>query len=170
FWGKIERGHISPRLFTRAFKDILRKLFDIVISTPDSLSSFVDFENDHYDYVIFDEASQIFLEKAIPFISIADKVIIAGDDQQMQPTNWFGIRSSDSEDDDFQDSEEKIDSLLIYGIEKGLFQNLLELNYRSQAADLTTFSSKEFYDKKLKSVDKNIPLGKTIEVYDVDGI
>lgn len=169
FWGKIERGHVSPRTFTRYFKDILRRLFDIVISTPDSLASFIDFDNDHYDYVIFDEASQIFLEKAIPFMSIADKVIIAGDDQQMQPSNWFGIRSSDSEDDDFQDSEEKVDSLLIYGIEKGLFQNLLELNYRSQAADLTTFSSKEFYDKKLKSVDKNICLGKTIEVYNVDG-
>ena len=72
------------------------------------LGNFVNFDKDKYDYVIFDEASQIYIEKAIPFISVANKVIVAGDNQQMQPSNWFSTR--DESDDEY--SEEEITSLL----------------------------------------------------------
>ena len=69
------------------YKDLFKKLFKVVVSTPETLGSYVDFLEERYDYIIFDEASQMFLEKAIPFLAIGDKIIIAGDDQQMQPTN-----------------------------------------------------------------------------------
>jgi superfamily I DNA and/or RNA helicase len=76
-----------PNNFITLFKKELKQMFNIVVSTPDSLSSFIDFKKDKFDYVIFDEASQIFLEKALPFIALGKKVIVAGDDQQMQPSN-----------------------------------------------------------------------------------
>ncbi|MBO6072257.1 hypothetical protein J6P59_01140 [bacterium] len=85
--GKIEKAAAMPEKFLLAYKDLLKNIFPVFISNPDKLASFIDFKNDQYDYVIFDEASQIFLEKAIPYLSIAKKVIIAGDNQQMQPTN-----------------------------------------------------------------------------------
>lgn len=167
FKGRIERRFAQPNKFINIFKKELKQLFNIYVSTPEALSSFIDFKNDHFDYVIFDEASQIFLEKAIPYISIADKVIVAGDDQQMQPSNWFGNRADVDENDK---EEENIDSLLTYAIEQGIKKEMLELNYRSIAAVLTTFSSKEFYESNLKTLDNNDSIIKNpIEIINVKG-
>ena len=153
--------------FLKFYENLLKNLFPIIVANPDNLSSFIDFEKDQYDYVIFDEASQIFLEKAIPYLSIAKKVIIAGDNEQMQPTNWYGFRIQGNEEEEI--SEEKEDSLLNYAISCGLNSAILELNYRSNNASLTSFSSKEFYNSNLKSVDINQICNNAIEVIEVNG-
>ena len=166
--GKIEKAAASPEKFLIVYKEFLKELFPIFISNPEKLASFIDFENDKYDYVIFDEASQIFLEKAIPYLSIANKVIIAGDNQQMQPSNWFGIRSTDYDEDDVFE-EENEESLLNYAISMGLPKQTLQSNFRSNSASLTTFSSKEFYNSELKSVNKKNVDMVPIEVIDING-
>ena len=90
--GRINRQFTKPSSLISLFKDIFKKFFNFTVGTPENLASYVDFMNDHYDYIIFDESSQIFLEKALPFIALGDKIIIAGDNQQMQPSNWFTNR------------------------------------------------------------------------------
>ncbi|MBO6042385.1 hypothetical protein J6P52_04455 [bacterium] len=45
----------------------------------------------------------------------------------------------------------------------------MELNYRSNNASLTSFSSKEFYNSNLKSVDLNQIYNNPIEVIEVNG-
>lgn len=168
FFGRIQRSFTLPYKFINLFKNELKKIFNVIVSTPEVLSTFVDFENEKYDYVIFDEASQIFLEKALPYISIGSKVIIAGDNQQMQPSNWLGIRADVDNSEDNED--ENIDSLLTYAIAKGLPMYNLELNYRSVHASLTSFSSKEFYESNLKCLNScNFGDEKAIEVIDVNG-
>nr|WP_237076569.1 AAA domain-containing protein [Mycoplasma phocoeninasale] len=87
FLGRLERKISPPYIITSLFNDIIKTVYNIYVGTPEILGNFIDFEKDHFDYVIFDEASQIYIEKAIPFISISDKVIVAGDNQQMQPSN-----------------------------------------------------------------------------------
>lgn len=165
FLGRIDRAYTVPQNFISLFKNELKQMFSVIVSTPESLSSFIDFKKDKFDYVIFDEASQIFLEKAIPFISVGTKIIIAGDDQQMQPSNWFSSRvNSDGEDE-----VENIDSLLTYAIANSLPRYNLELNYRSANAALTTFSSKQFYDYNLKTLDNINAKKNAIEVINVVG-
>lgn len=165
FLGRIDRAYTVPQNFISLFKNELKQMFSVIVSTPESLSSFIDFKKDKFDYVIFDEASQIFLEKAIPFISVGTKIIIAGDDQQMQPSNWFSSRvNSDGEDE-----VENIDSLLTYAIANSLPRYNLELNYRSANAALTTFSSKQFYDYNLKTLDNINAKKNAIEVINVMG-
>ncbi|MGL5590838.1 MAG: AAA domain-containing protein [Metamycoplasmataceae bacterium] len=164
FLGRIERSYTIPTNFTYLFKDDLKRMFNVFVSTPESLAGFIDFKKDKYDYVIFDEASQIFLEKALPFISIGSKIIIAGDDQQMQPSNWFSTRV-----DDENDEIESIDSLLSYAIANYIPKYNLELNYRSNSAELTTFSSKQFYESNLKTLDKNNFENNSIEIVNVNG-
>ena len=166
FIGRIQRKYTQPTKFVALFKKELKKLFNVVVSTPEALSSFIDFKHDHYDYVIFDESSQIFLEKAIAYMSIGKKIIVAGDDQQMQPSNWFNNRYDS--DDEYQEDEE-IDSLLTYAINSGIPKQTLELNYRSAAASLTAFSAKEFYNCDLKGVDKNERIIQPIEIINVEG-
>ena len=166
FIGRIQRKYTEPTKFTTLFKKELKKLFNVVVSTPEALSSFIDFKQDRYDYVIFDESSQIFLEKAIAYMSIGKKIIVAGDDQQMQPSNWFNNRyDSNSE---YQEDEE-IDSLLTYAINSGIPKQTLELNYRSVASSLTSFSAREFYNCDLKGVDKNEKIIQPIEIINVAG-
>ena len=166
FLGRIERGYTIPNNFITLFKQELKQMFNIVVSTPESLSSFIDFKKDKFDYIIFDEASQIFLEKALPFIALGKKIIVAGDDQQMQPSNWFAQRASQEDEDEV----ENIDSLLTYAIANSVPKYNLEFNYRSSSAALTTFSAKQFYNSDLKTLDKNgIELLNPIEVINVGG-
>ena len=46
---------------------------------------------------IFDEASQIQLEEAIPAVYRSAQVIVVGDDKQLPPTNFFGGSSGNDE-------------------------------------------------------------------------
>ncbi|AZZ65542.1 ATP-binding protein [Metamycoplasma phocicerebrale] len=166
FLGRLERKITPPYIITSLFSDIIKRVYNIYVGTPEILGNFVDFEKDHFDYVIFDEASQIYIEKAIPFISIADKVIVAGDSQQMQPSNWFSTR--DETEDEY--SDEEITSLLDWAINNHLPKYVLEMNYRSNSSELVLFSSKEFYDSSLKGLDSYGKKEKTsVEVVDVDG-
>ena len=167
FFGRLERKVTSPYILTFLFNDIIKQVYNIFVGTPEILSNFIDFEKDKFDYVIFDEASQIFIEKAIPFISISKKVIVAGDSQQMQPTNWFSTR--DETDDEY--SEAEITSLLDWAIHNHLPKYVLEMNYRSNSSELVLFSSKEFYNSELKGLDNFTQRNKvSIEVIDVNGI
>ncbi|WP_027120868.1 DEAD/DEAH box helicase [Mycoplasmopsis lipofaciens] len=166
FFGRLERRVTPPYIITSLFDDIIKSVYNIFVGTPEILGNFIDFDNDHFDYVIFDEASQIFIEKAIPFISISDKVVVAGDDQQMQPSNWFSTR--DNNEDEF--TEEEITSLLDWAIHNHLPKYLLEMNYRSNSSELVLFSSKEFYQSGLKGLDSYVKKGKTsVDVIDVNG-
>ena len=65
-----------------------------------------------FDVIIFDEASQIPIENALPTLYRAKRTVISGDEKQMPPTNVFMKRlemtkrsSSDDEDLDEMISE-----------------------------------------------------------------
>ncbi len=94
------------------------------------------------DYGILDESSQIFIEKGLPVLYLSKIKILAGDDQQMKPSNWFGIRVNDEET-----IFGKVDSMLDFAKGVGVYNVLLDKNYRSNYASLMTFSSKHFYNR-----------------------
>ena len=54
---------------------------------------------DAFDLVIFDEASQIPLENAVPAIHRASQVIVVGDRQQLPPTNFFAASLEDDSEE-----------------------------------------------------------------------
>ncbi len=158
-----------PYKFMQKYKEIIDYLFSIFISTPESLACYINW-NKKFDYAVFDEASQLHLEKALPFIYISERCVIAGDDQQMKPTNFF---VANAKIDKSIEAEENVDSLLEYaklkGFEKRMY--MLNKNYRSNYAELMTFSSSHFYEAKLEVVDKYIDIPEIpIEVHSVNGI
>ena len=157
-----------PHKFVSVHKEIILKIYKIFVSTPQTLASSIDMTK-KYDYAIFDEASQLHLEKAIPFAAMANISIIAGDNQQMRPTSYFGVRDSSEKD---EDSEMSVDSFLDFAYRKGLkpVEYMLTKNYRSKSAELMLFSSKHFYDGNLDVIDSCESLNyNSIEVIDVDG-
>lgn len=158
---------ISPQQFLLKHFEIINILFPILIITPDI--ELTMFENDKkpFDYLIVDEASQMFLEEAFPLMYLAKIKIFAGDKQQMQPVRWFASKFSDQYEDD---AFGNIDSLLEYAHSIGVFSVLLDKNYRSKNAALMTFNSKNFYESDLKVANHfNKYINKSIEVINVDG-
>ncbi len=147
-------------------------LFNIVLLTPNMVSTLLPLTENMFDVVVFDESSQLFVEKAIPSIYRSKKVIIAGDSKQLQPSNYFSARIDDSDeeldsnDDDFM---LKSESLLDFG--KGIYkQDMLNYHYRSNYKELIEFSSKKFYDDGLKFASvKDKIVSKPVEVVNVDG-
>ncbi|UUD34907.1 DNA2/NAM7 family helicase [Mycoplasmopsis caviae] len=164
FAATIRLGTLEPYKFIKRFAYMIKKIFPIVIVTPEAdLSAWV---KDEFDYAILDESSQIFLEKGLPVLYLAKIKILAGDDQQMKPSNWFGVRVSDDES-----IYGKVDSLLDFAKSLGVYSVLLDKNYRSNYASLMTFSSKYFYKSTLDVIDSaNVEADfKPIDVYEVSG-
>ena len=156
-----------PYKFINIHREVLQNLFDIFISTPNTLSETINWDL-QYDYAIFDEASQLHLEKAFPYLGIADKVVIAGDNQQMRPTSYFAIRDNTELS---EENDENVDSLLDFAYNKGFKarEYMLSKNYRSRAAELMLFSSSEFYNANLDTIDNYQVDPNNIEVHDVNG-
>ncbi|WP_162601767.1 AAA domain-containing protein [Occallatibacter savannae] len=98
-----------------------------------------------FDYVIFDEASQILPEDAIPSILRGKHVIVAGDNKQLPPTTFFA--AADEEDDSDADStgyESLLDMMIPFV--KGFHLNW---HYRSRDESLIAFSNHHVYDDRL---------------------
>ncbi|WP_041594212.1 AAA domain-containing protein [Mycoplasmopsis fermentans] len=165
FAATIRLGTLEPYKFIKRFPNMIKKIFPIVIVTPEAdLSAW---NKGEFDYAILDESSQIFLEKGLPVLYLAKIKILAGDDQQMKPSNWFGVRVSDDES-----IYGKVDSLLDFAKSLGVYSVLLDKNYRSNYASLMTFSSKYFYKSTLDVIDSaNMEANfKPIEVHEVNGL
>ncbi|MCE6061736.1 DNA2/NAM7 family helicase [Mycoplasmopsis agalactiae] len=155
---------IEPYKFMKRFPNMIKKLFPIIIVTPEAdLSAW---NKGELDYGILDESSQIFIEKGLPVLYLSKIKVLAGDDQQMKPSNWFGVRVSDEET-----IFGKVDSMLDFAKGVGVYNILLDKNYRSNYASLMTFSSKYFYNSSLDVIDNNLNKKNyhSIEVIDANG-
>ncbi len=69
---------------------VVRDLKPIWLMSPLSVSDTLPMQPDLFDVVIFDEASQVPVEEAVPALYRAPQVIVVGDEMQLPPTNFFG--------------------------------------------------------------------------------
>jgi len=110
-----------------------------------------------FDVVIFDEASQVTPADAVPSIMRAHQVIVAGDDRQLPPTNFFR-QISDADTDADEDGAAEDDALVSFG---SGFESILDTlrpllptspltwHYRSRDERLVAFSNARIYDGAL---------------------
>jgi very-short-patch-repair endonuclease len=116
----------------------------------------------YFDLVIFDEASQIRPEMAIPAIMRGKTAVVAGDSNQLPPTNFFsgaGLLLTDDEEDDslygidttvtentLKDSESILEAMeRVVGTRK----KMLLWHYRSRDERLIALSNIEIYGNAL---------------------
>ena len=98
----------------------------------------------HFDVVIFDEASQIPPAQAISAISRARQVVVAGDEHQLPPTSFFTTTPGDDEaavDDGLTEGFESILDVL----SATLPARQLSWHYRSRDERLIAFANDEVY-------------------------
>lgn len=140
---KSSRHKPLRRIFSEA-SEVLTAVCPCWMASPLSVSQLIAATR-IFDYVIFDEASQVLSEDAIPAIFRGKHVIVAGDNKQLPPTTFFAA----SDDDDDSESEatgyESLLDMMIPFV-KGFHLNW---HYRSHDESLVAFSNHYVYDDRL---------------------
>jgi superfamily I DNA and/or RNA helicase len=136
---------------------VIQDLKPIWLMSPLSVSDTLPLDPDLFDVVIFDEASQIPLEEAIPAIYRSHQVIIVGDEMQLPPTTFFASSRGEDESVIVEEEGERIevdldsDSFLTQSAQN-LPSTLLAWHYRSRYESLISFSNAAFYSGNLFTI------------------
>jgi very-short-patch-repair endonuclease len=138
------RKHKPLRKVFGEAKDVLTAVCPCWMASPLSVCQLIG-ATGIFDYVIFDEASQVLPEDAIPSILRGKHVIVAGDNKQLPPTTFF---SAAEEEDDSEVDATGYESLLDMMIP---FVRGFHLNwhYRSHDESLIAYSNHHMYDDRL---------------------
>src|SRR5690606_30735878 len=98
--------------------DPLLDLRPVWMASPETVAQIFPRER-IFDVVVFDEASQCRLEEALPVLTRAGRVVVAGDPKQLPPTRFFesAIATSDpdeieSDQDLFEAQQSEVEDLL----------------------------------------------------------
>lgn len=141
---------------------VIKDLKPIWLMSPLSVADTLPLDSALVDVVIFDEASQVRLEEAIPSLFRGAQTIIVGDTMQLPPTNFFMQQTRDdsaeseslSESDDLESAgavDLSCDSLLSHA-GNYMPSTMLGWHYRSRSESLINFSNWAFYDGRLLTV------------------
>ncbi len=138
----------------KMFEEYDKQMFEVApcwLASPESVSKIFPMQRNLFDLTIVDEASQLAVERAIPFLYRSNHVVVAGDENQLPPFDLFQV-IEDDEDDDLPEK-----SLLELARPRFKVFNLC-WHYRSRYQDLINFSNHAFYDGILNvapSVDRD---------------
>lgn len=142
---------------------VVRDLKPIWLMSPLSVSDTLPLQPDLFDVVIFDEASQIPVEEAVPALYRAPQVIVVGDEMQLPPTSFFSAAGDGDVELEVEEGDERVailmdaDSLLSQSA-RSLPAALLAWHYRSRSESLIGFSNAAFYAGNLYTIpDRRLP-------------
>ncbi len=141
------------RKFMEVYGEYLFKLFPCWLLSPESVCTILPLVKNLFDLVLFDEASQVFIENTLPVIYRGKNIVVAGDSKQLRPTATFMKRYMGSDLDDELDYSTQaaleVESLLDLAMTRFKSTNLT-YHYRSKNEELINFSNKTFYDGRLQ--------------------
>jgi primosomal replication protein N'' len=173
----------------------LMNLRPVWLMNPDVASRVLPLNRGLFDTVIYDEASQIPIEYALPTLFRSKSMVVSGDEKQMPPTSFFTSKVENDEADMFEGdeaedgaSEEQRDELteawnrreikdcpdLLQLAKAVLPSTTLEIHYRSAYSELIQFSNSAFYGNHLnvpvRHPETEVRRVRPIEVVRADGI
>ncbi|SDN11861.1 AAA domain-containing protein [Kriegella aquimaris] len=154
---------LSLREIVKLDMDLFTTFFPIILTTPDVASNLFKGQNQYFDIVMFDEASQLKLEDNLPALLKGKQIVIAGDEHQMPPSNYFSkiFDGTIDDEDKFEEEEDRIrntlgnsmldcESLLDFAAILGFEKKHLDFHYRSRHPYLIDYSNYAFYNQRLK--------------------
>lgn len=199
-WEDVTRltGRRSRRL--REFLELsaglgLMHLRPVWLMNPDVASRVLPLQAGLFDTVVYDEASQMPVEYALPTLFRGRIAIVSGDEKQMPPTAFFSSRVESDEAELFdgetpdEDAEQEVHAQFeetwnrreikdcpdLLQLARGVLPTTtLEIHYRSAYRELIGFSNAAFYGDRL-SVPVRHPPAKVLaerplELIRVDGL
>ncbi|MFZ9982798.1 MAG: DEAD/DEAH box helicase, partial [Cyclobacteriaceae bacterium] len=134
------------------FSDELFRVVPCWLASPESVSAAFPLER-FFDLVIFDEASQCYPEWGIPAMARGKQLVVAGDPQQLRPSDFYRIRWQEEE----ETSPDLETESLLELVQLQFPSVRLQAHYRSVHPDLIAFSNHHFYHDKLLTIpDRNV--------------
>jgi superfamily I DNA and/or RNA helicase/very-short-patch-repair endonuclease len=139
------------REFVSKFSDSIFDLYPCWLLSPETVSEILPLDSGLFDLIIFDEASQIFIESSIPTIYRGKKVVVAGDDKQLRPSSTFSGKYEEEEESDDIETAAALEEESLLDLAKYSFVSTsLYYHYRSKYDELINFSNYAFYGGKLE--------------------
>jgi len=191
-----QRRNSLRNIVQREFK-LFTSVKPVVLTNPITCSSIFPLEENLFDIIIFDEASQLRIEDTYPALYRGRIKIVSGDKHQMPPSYYFASKYDFAEyeeigdleiDKDFASHEEEeelnnliedykdifsnlveAESLLSFAELLGFKETHLDTHYRSRHPDLIEFSNAAFYGNNLLPLPQKIE-DRPIELHRVDGL
>ncbi len=200
-WTSITRLRAANGVLRSSIRDLIENgrdlgLFElrpVWLVNPDVASRILPLTPGLFDVVVYDEASQMPIEYALPTLFRAGIAVVSGDEKQMPPTSFFaGRMDGDEEDldvdvDDTALSESAREALeetwnrreikdcpdLLNLARVSLPTTMLEVHYRSAYRELIAFSNAAFYGNRLnvpiQHPDSIVLQERPIEIIQVNG-
>jgi primosomal replication protein N'' len=196
-WTAITRltGARAKRLreFMELGSDIgLMELRPVWLMGPDVASRLLPMRKSLFDQIIYDEASQMPIEVALPTLFRAAGVVVSGDEKQLPPSAFFASRATSDEDDDIEVSADDLDEDEqsttsdkwngrevkdcpdLLQLAKSAFPSVaLKVHYRSAYRELIAYSNNAFYRGELnvpaRHPESEIDRSRPIELIKVGG-
>ncbi len=163
--GSNARGMSIRNLFDR-IPHILPLLCPCMLMSPNSVAQYLAQDNNLFDVVIFDEASQLPTCKAVGALSRAKDAVIVGDPKQMPPTSFFSGGGPEVDDLALDD----LDSILDDALALGIPSQHLQWHYRSTHESLIAFSNNQFYENKMFTFPSANDRERHVTAVHVDGV
>lgn len=199
-WEDVTRlkGQRSRRL--REFIELgagmgLMELRPVWLMNPDVASRVLPLKNNLFDTIVYDEASQMPVEYALPTLFRANIAIVSGDEKQMPPSAFFSGRTDSDEADIFdgdqpddyasEQEKEQFEETwnrreikdcpdLLQLARSALPITTLQIHYRSVYRELIGYSNAAFYENNLsvpaRHPDATIQAIKPLEMIQVNGL
>lgn len=164
-----QRAHKPIRKLLSLTPHVSRLLKPCMLMSPLSVAQYLTPEAEPFDVVIFDEASQIPVWDAIGAIGRGKSAVIVGDPRQMPPTSFFS-RSKTNDNDEEEDLEVDLESILDECLACGIPQMNLSWHYRSKSESLIAYSNRNYYDNKLLTFPAPIAKDRALQYHYVSGV
>ena len=144
--GEKKSRHKPVRELLAETTSLVQQLKPCFMMSPLSVSQYLP-SDIRFDVVIFDEASQVLPQDALNCIYRGDQLIVAGDQKQLPPTDFFSVAEDEGdEDNEASDFKSVLDLAKGAG---GLHSLPLKWHYRSRHEDLIAYSNHSFYQGDL---------------------
>lgn len=173
----------------------LMALRPIWLMNPDVASRVLPLKTGLFDSIVYDEASQMPVEYALPTLFRGNVAIVSGDEKQMPPSSFFSGRTDNDEaelfdgeqpsDDASEEEKEQFEETwnrreikdcpdLLQLARTALPITTLQIHYRSVYRELIGYSNAAFYENNLsvpaRHPDTTIQEIKPIEMIQVNGL
>lgn len=160
------------KLVQECWEESLSTLLPCWLASPESVAAVFPMEAGFFDLVIFDEASQCFVERALPTVLRGRSAVVAGDEKQLPPFDLYSVKAEE-DDSAFFENELALEVKSILDLARASFsESRLSWHYRSQEEELINFSNHAFYDGRLNVMPPATanPLFRPIEWIAAEGI
>ena len=148
--------HLSVRQLVHRAPEVLCALHPCWMMSPLQVAEMIPAGTRLFDVVIFDEASQIPPAEAIGTLARARQAVVAGDNRQLPPTNFFRSQEPEEEDDDDDAAQDmalpltdSMESILDVVKALPIREQILKWHYRSRDGRLIAFSNNHIYGESL---------------------